>query len=124
MHHQQSSIFMVTPSLGGSLTKTEESPLPMGQNSPRRMPTRYFKALGRAIRYYTLFKGDLEVVVANGNLILPRRDSTTGCILLSFPGHYYYYYYLICTLTRLFSKEKDITIAIVDSISTITISFL
>ena len=68
-------------------TKAEGSTLPMRQTSPRRMPTRYFKSSGRADRYYTLLKGDLEVAVAKGNLILPRRNSTTGCSLVSYPGH-------------------------------------
>ena len=80
-------VFIETPSLGGLSTKTKESPLPMRQTSPRRMPTRYFKSSGRADRYYTLLKGDLEVAVAKGNLILPRRNSTTGCSLVSYPGH-------------------------------------
>ena len=42
---------------------------------------------GRADRYYTLLKGDLEVIAAKGNLIIPRRNSTTGCSLMSYPGH-------------------------------------
>jgi len=58
----------------------------MRQTSPRRMPTRYFKVSGRACRYYTLLKGDLEVVEAKGNLIIPRRNSTTGCSFMSYPG--------------------------------------
>ena len=80
------SVFIVTPSLGGLPTKAKEFPLPMRQTSSRRTPTRYFKVSGRADRYYTLLKGDLEVVVAKGNLILPRRNSTTGCSLKSYPG--------------------------------------
>ena len=51
----------------------------MRQTSPRQMPTWYFMASGRAYRYYTLLKGDLEVVAAKGNLIIPRRNSATGC---------------------------------------------
>ena len=72
-------IFWCTP-------KTKEPPLPMRQTNPRRTPTRYFKASGRANRCYTLLKGDLEVVAAKGNFIIPRRNSTTGCSLLSYPG--------------------------------------
>ena len=79
-------VLLDTPSLGGLSTKTKESPLPMRQTSPCRMPTRYFKASGRADRCYTLLKGDLEVAVAKGNLILPRRNSTTGCSLVSCQG--------------------------------------
>ena len=80
------SVFIVTPSLGGLPTKAEESPLPMRQTCPRRTPTRYFMVSGRANRYYTLLKGDLEVIVEKGNLILPRRNSTTGCSLTPCPG--------------------------------------
>ena len=58
--------------LGGLPAKAQESPLPMRQTSPRRTPIRNFMVSGRANRYYTLLKGDLEVVVAKGNLILPR----------------------------------------------------
>ena len=79
-------IFIVTPSLGGLPTKAEESPLPMRQTCPRRTPTRNFMVSGRANRYYTLLKGDLEVIVAKGNLIIPRRNSTTGCSFISYPG--------------------------------------
>ena len=79
-------IFIVTPSLGGLPTKAEESPLPMRQTCPRRTPTRNFMVSGRANRYYTLLKGDLEVIVAKGNLIIPRRNSTTGCSFMSYPG--------------------------------------
>ena len=77
----------VTPSLGGLPTKAKESPLPMRQTSPRQTPTWYFMVSGRADRYYTLLKGDLQVVVAKGNLIFPRRNSTTGCSFMSYPGH-------------------------------------
>ena len=42
---------------------------------------------GGANRYYTLLKGDLEVVAAKGNLIIPRRNSATGCSFMSCPGH-------------------------------------
>ena len=38
---------------------------------------------GRADRYYILLKGDLEVIAAKGNLIIPRRNS----ILMSYQGH-------------------------------------
>ena len=55
--------------------------------SPRRTPTPYFVVSGRASRCYTLLKGDLEVVVAKGNLIIPRQNSTTGYSLESYPGH-------------------------------------
>ena len=41
---------------------------------------------GRADRYYTLLKGDLEVIAAKSNLIIPGRNSTTGCSLMSYPG--------------------------------------
>ena len=41
---------------------------------------------GGANRYYTLLKGDLEVVAAKGNLIIPRRNSATGCSFMSYPG--------------------------------------
>ena len=41
---------------------------------------------GGANGYYTLLKGDPEVVVAKGNLIIPRRNSTTGCSFMSYPG--------------------------------------
>ena len=81
-------IFIVTPSLGGLPTKAEESLLPMRQTCPRRTPTRNFMVSGRANRYYTLLKGDLEVIVAKGNLIIPRRNSTTGCSLMSYPGRF------------------------------------
>ena len=47
-------------------------------------------ASGGANRYYTLLKGDLEVVAAKGNLIIPRRNSTTGCSLTSYPGQILY----------------------------------
>ena len=73
---------------------TQEPLPPMRQTSPRSTPTRYFM-----VSYYTLLKGDLEVIVAKGNLILPRRNSTTGCSLWSYPGqiiiiiYYYYCYY-------------------------------
>ena len=80
------SIFFVTISLGGLPTKAEESLLPMRQTNPRRTPTRYFMVSERANRYYTLLKGDLEVIVAKGNLIIPRRNSTTGCSFVSYPG--------------------------------------
>ena len=79
-------VFIETPSLGGLSTKTKEPPLPMRQTCPRRLPTRYFKASGRADTYYILLKDDLEVVAAKGNLIIPRRNSTTGCSLMSYPG--------------------------------------
>ena len=58
----------------------------MRQTIPRRTPTRYFKVSGGADRDYTLLKGDLEVVAAKGNLIIPRRNSTTGCSFMSYPG--------------------------------------
>ena len=59
----------------------------MRQTSPCRTPTRYFKSSGRADRYYTLLKGYMEVAVVKGNLILPRRNSTTGCsLVINFPG--------------------------------------
>ena len=77
----------MTPSLGGLPTKAKESHLPMRQTIPRRTPTRNFIVSGGANRYYTLLKGDLEVVAAKGNLIIPRRNSTTGCSLMSYPGH-------------------------------------
>ena len=77
----------MTTSLGDLPTRAEESPLPMRQTSPHRMPTRYFKASGRAIRYYTLLKGYLEVIAAKGNLITQLRNSATGCSLKSYPGH-------------------------------------
>ena len=80
------SIFFVTPSLGGLPTKAEESLLPMRQTNPRQTPTQYFMVSERANRYYTLLKGDLEVIVAKGNLIIPRRNSTTGCSFVSYPG--------------------------------------
>ena len=96
-------VFIETPSLGGLRTKVEESPLPMRQTSPRRKPTRYFKVSGRANRYYTLLKGDLEVAFTKDNLTIPRRNFTTGCclshaqdkllLLLLSPLFYYYYYY-------------------------------
>ena len=76
----------MTPSLGGLPTKAKESPLPMRQTIPRRTPTRNFIVSGGANRYYTLLKGDLEVIAAKGNLIIPRRNSTTGCSLMSYPG--------------------------------------
>ena len=41
----------------------------------------------RSLTYYILLKDDLEVVVAKGNLILPRQNPTTGCSLKSCPGH-------------------------------------
>ena len=79
-------------------------PLPMRQTIPRRTPTRNFMVSGGANGYYTLLKGDPEVVVAKGNLIIPRRNSTTGRSFMSYPGqlcrtqdkyyYYYYYYYL------------------------------
>ena len=71
---------VVTPSLGGWPAKAKESPIPLGQTNPRRMPTRYFMVSGRANRCYTLLKCDLEVIVARGNLIIPRRNTTTRCI--------------------------------------------
>ena len=83
------SAFIETPSLGGLPTKAEESLPPIKQTSPCWIPTRYFQVLGRANRYYTLLKGDLEVVVAKGNLIIPRQNSTSGCSFLSYPGHLY-----------------------------------
>jgi len=58
----------------------------MKQIIPRWMPTRNFTVSGGANRYYTLLKGDLEVVAAKGNLIIPHRNSTTGCSLMSYPG--------------------------------------
>ena len=98
----QPPVFLtVTPSLGGLPTKVEESPLPMRQTSPRRMPTRYFVVSGRASRYYTLLKSDLEVIVAKGNLIIPHRNSTTGCSFMSYPGQHYYYYYVNLLLKSL-----------------------
>ena len=39
-----------------------------------------------ANRHYTLLKGDLEVVAAKGNLIIPRLNSATGCSFMSYPG--------------------------------------
>ena len=83
----QLAFLFVTPSLGGLPTKAKECPLPIKQTSPRQTPTWYFMVSGRADRYYTLLKGDLEVVVAKGNLIIPRRNSTTGCSFMSYPGH-------------------------------------
>ena len=44
------SVFIVTPSLGGLPTKAKEFPLPMRQTSPHRTPTRYFKVSGS--RYF------------------------------------------------------------------------
>ena len=41
---------------------------------------------GGANGYYTLLKGDPEVVVTKGNLIIPRRNSTTGRSFMSYPG--------------------------------------
>ena len=45
---------------------------------------------GGANRYYTLLKGDLEVVAAKGNLSIPRRNSATGCSFMSYPGRLEY----------------------------------
>ena len=74
----------------------------MRQTIPRRTPTRNFMVSGGANGYYTLLKGDPEVVVAKGNLIIPRRNSTTGRSFVSYPGQlfiiiiiYYIYYYLL-----------------------------
>ena len=58
----------------------------MRQTIPRRTPTRNFMVSGGANSYYTLFKGDPEVVVTRGNLIIPRRYSTTGRSFMSYPG--------------------------------------
>ena len=90
----------MTPSLEGLPPKAKESPPPMRLTSPRQTSTWYFIVSGRACRYYTLLKGDLEVVVTKGNLIVPRRNSTTGCILTSYPGHYYYYTQDIINIPR------------------------
>ena len=46
----------------------------MRQTSPLQTPTWYFIVSGRADRFYTLLKGDLEVVVTKGNLITPRHS--------------------------------------------------
>ena len=54
-----------------AFTMAEELHLPIGQTYSRRT----FIVSGRAYRYYTLPKGDLEVVVAKSNLILQRRNS-------------------------------------------------
>ena len=97
-------IFIVTPSLGGLPTKAEESPLPMRQTSPRRTPTRNFMVSGRANRYYTLLKGDLEVIVAKGNLIIPRRNSITGCSFMSYPGQLL----LLLLLLYIYSHGSDV----------------
>ena len=80
----------------------------MRQTSPRRTPTRYFKASGRANRYYTLLKGDLEVVVAKGNLILPRRNSATGCSFMSYPGR-------IIIITIIIIIVKIVSVAFLES---------
>ena len=61
-------------------------------------------ALGGANRYYTLLKGDLEVVAAKGNLIIPRRNSTTGCSLTSYPGQF-----LLLLLSLLFFVSQPST---------------
>jgi len=51
------------------------------------MPTWYFMVLERANRYYTLLMGELEVIMAKGNLIIPSRSSKTRCSFMSYPGH-------------------------------------
>ena len=79
----------MTPSLEGLPSK---SPPLMRLTSPRQTSTWYFIVSGRACRYCTLLKGDLEVVVAKGYLIVPSRNFTARCSLTSYPGHYYYYH--------------------------------
>ena len=98
-------IFIVTPSLGGLPAKAEESPLPMRQTCPRRTPTRNFMVSGRANRYYTLLKGDLEVIVAKGNLIIPRRNSSTGCSFMSYPGQIIIIIIIIIIILSLLSSD-------------------
>jgi len=50
----------------------------MRQTIARWIPTWNFIVSGGAYRYYTLHKGDLEVVATKGNLIIPHRNSATG----------------------------------------------
>ena len=81
----------MTPSLDELPTKVEELHLPWFEIKVflllGGLPTKCYELhLPRASRYYTLPKSDLEVVVAKGNLIRPRRNSTTGCSLTSYPG--------------------------------------
>ena len=73
-------------SRGAAKTKAKESPLPMRKTIPRRTPTQNFMVSGGANRYCTLLKGDLEVVAVKGNLIIPHRNSATGCRFMSYPG--------------------------------------
>ena len=84
MCHHHWCFYLDTLSLERLLTKAKESPLPMRQTNLRQMSAWYFMVSGRAYRYYTLLKGDLKVVVAKGNLINPRRNSTTGCRYMSY----------------------------------------
>ena len=85
----------------------------MRQTSPRRMPTRYLEVSGRADMYYTLLKGDLEVVAAKGNLIIPRRNSATGCSFMSYPGRIIIIIIIIIIYMRSFKKKKKIIIIII-----------
>ena len=64
------------------------------QTKRRRLSARYVLASERANRCYTLLNCGLEVVVAKGNRILPRINSTTGRSLQSYPGHIYECIYL------------------------------
>ena len=73
-------------------------PPPIGQTSPRRTPTWYFMVSGGAGRYYTLLKGDMEVVTAKGSLILPRQNSTTRCSFMLYPGRIIIMIYIWYTL--------------------------
>ena len=88
----------------------------MRQTIPRRTPTRNFMVSGGANGYYTLLKGDPEVVVAKGNLIIPRRNSTTGRSFMSYPGqlyYYYYHYYLSKNKRTFFNTEETIPVSVV-----------
>ena len=124
----------MTPSLGGLPTKAEESLLPMRQTNPRRTPTRYFIVSGRAYRYYTLLKGDLEVVAAKGNLIIPRRNSTTGCSFTSYPGQIFIIIIIIIILLYqryvLSKLSWHLTVAnlaktwVIENLDSITIRFI
>ena len=62
---------------------------------------------GGANRYYTLLKGDLEVVAAKGNLIIPRRNSATGCSFMSYPGR------IIIIITVVITVINSISITVV-----------
>ena len=79
------SVFLVTPPLGGLPTKAEESPPTHKTDYPPPVANPEPHGLGGANRPYTLLKGDLEVVAAKGNLIIPRRSSATGCSSKSYP---------------------------------------